>query len=189
MRLMNSGLFIIVLLAAPACLTAYSVKSFAAGQADLVLECGNSVSSVKIWTEGERLYFRMDDIVGFKNFPLYDGVVTPVMLPLINRGAEDLKEFDHQVLISWERSQCRFDRARPFLVDCSGRAKIHFPENTQITASGLGVTTERQEHFDLTADLVKFHLGLSTPVANFTHYYLGFPFNRANCRSSYSEVQ
>lgn len=148
---------------------------------DFSLSCSTSVAGVNLWAEGSRFHFRLSDGAGFKNFPIYSGVVTPSMMPLIQRGVKELADFDGEVEITWDLARCKVDAKRPFLVSCDGLGEILKPAQVAFVATSMGTSTDKIESLDVGGEAVNVHLGLSTTGNDFIHYFINFPFDRLHC--------
>ncbi|MGZ3694069.1 MAG: hypothetical protein ACXWQO_07705, partial [Bdellovibrionota bacterium] len=121
------------------------------------------------------------DSVGFKNFPIYSGVLTPAMMPLAQRGLKELAPFDGEVDISWDLAKCKVDTARPYLLACSGLGEIAKPLGVAFVATSMSTSTEKMESLDVSATGVQINLGLSTSGSDFMHYFVQFPFDVNHC--------
>ena len=148
------------------------------------ITCSSYSSMARVYTENGRVFLRLDDAIGHRNFPLYDGIVTPMQIPMIQRAEMDMKYFDQLVILSWEEKQCRFDSKRPFLMECNGRANIQSPEIKNLTSSTLSVSLEQQTRIDFSFERVKVNLGLDTVGSDYQHYFISFPFNKNNCAAN-----
>jgi hypothetical protein len=160
----------------------FSALSFAASTPkDFALNCSTSVAGVGLYADGERMRFQLFDGQGFKNFPIYGGIVTPAMMPLINRGLKELAPFDGDVEISWDLAHCKVDPARPYLLACSGLGEIAKPFGVAFVATSMSTSTEKVESLDVNATGVQVNLGLSTSGSDFMHYFVQFPFDQNHC--------
>lgn len=147
-----------------------------------LLVCAMSVAAGKIWSEGDKVYFRYEDRLGKINFPIYEGVVTPPMGPMLDYAAKDLEVFDGLVLVAWDKKDCRWDVARPGLIECSGRGEFLAPREVQgLTTNGISTTIERSERLSLQWERVKFNWGVDSQKQYYVHHFVTFPFNRAQC--------
>lgn len=163
-------------------LFSFSVNAAVAKTAkDFSLACSNSAAGIVLYAEGTKFHFHLEDGIGFANFPIYSGTVTPAMLPLVERGAKDLAAFDREVDITWDVSQCKVDEKRPYLVSCSNRGEILTPANVAIQASSMETTTSKIDGLDAQADVVDINLGLTTTGSNFVYYFVSFPFDMHHC--------
>jgi hypothetical protein len=149
--------------------------------ADFHISCNSSVNSVQVYTQEDRVYFRFYDSLGFKDFPVFNGMVTPVSVPFITRGVRELAVFDGSMRLSWERKLCRYDESKPLLVMCEGSGRVEEPAGAAFTPTGMNTAVETQERLDLSFARLNFNVGLNTPSADFMHYFLQFPFNKVNC--------
>ncbi len=143
--------------------------------------CGSGHNSAKVWSKEGRVWFRFDDNLGFQNFPIYYGVVTLPMLPLIQRASKELAPFDGAMILSWEESKCQWSETNRLLVQCNGAGKLEFPEGTTFTNTGLSTSVESQERLDLKFGRVHFQLGIDTPKTNYTHHFIDFAFDKERC--------
>ncbi|MBX3017743.1 MAG: hypothetical protein KF767_07640 [Bdellovibrionaceae bacterium] len=148
-----------------------------------LLICAMSVAAGKIWSEGDSVYFRYEDRLGKINFPIYEGVVTPPMGPMLDYAAKDLAVFDGVVLARWDKKNCKWDKARPQLIECSGRGEILAPANVApgLSTNGISTTIERNERLSLEWERVKFNWGVDSQKEYYVHHFVTFPFNRMNC--------
>lgn len=145
------------------------------------LVCSNSVAKMKLWTEDAHFRLRLEDGAGFKDFPIYSGVVTPALLPMIERGSKDLSAFDGEVDVSWNLNRCSVDPNRPFLVSCNGLGEISIPKSAPFVVSSFSTSTSQIERLDLSAQAVNFDFSLSSTGSVFSIYFLTFPFDRQHC--------
>lgn len=159
-----------------------STTGTGASQDQFNILCRSRVSSLQLFTQDDLVYLRFSDGIGFQNFPIFNGSVTPMILPYIQRASEDLKTIDGSLVAVFHRSQCQFDPARPLLVMCNGLGKLEAPEDTQLQANGLSSDLETVERLDLSFSRLNFSIGIDTPQPSFRHYFIKLPFNSADCR-------
>jgi hypothetical protein len=148
---------------------------------DFSLMCTTSVAALSLYSDGTRFHLHLEDSAGFTNFPIYSGVVTPSLLPIIERGSKELAAFDGEVDISWDLAKCKVDPKRPYLVSCSGLGEILKPANVAFAATSMGSSTDKIESLDVEAQTVNVFLGLSTTGTDFMHYFINFPFDSRHC--------
>lgn len=150
-----------------------------------MLMCGTETATVKIWTENDRVMFRYDDLQGFQNFPLFEGVLTMPMVAYVDKWTKELSVFKGHALASWPRNKCKFDRKRPYLMICSGRGEIQAPAPIAFTTSGVSTLIESSQHMLMDFERVKVTWGIDTnsePNLYF-HYFVTFPFSKQNCQA------
>lgn len=147
--------------------------------------CQTPNSFARFYSDDDFVYFSYSDQYGFNNFPVYEGVVTPPMMPFLNQAITELKDFNGYLYVSWPRSKCSFDAARPFLLDCSGRGEIRSPILSKITTSGISISIESTERIDMKYDRLKVNWGLDSEQNGYNHYFLAFPFNRQACHAKH----
>ena len=148
---------------------------------DFAMTCTTSVAGVALFADGTRFHFHLEDAAGFTNFPIYSGVVTPSLMPIIERGAKELAAFDGEVDISWDLAKCTVDPKRPYLVSCAGLGEIAKPSGVAFVATSMGTSTDKIESLDVEAQSVNVYLGLSTTGTDFMHYFINFPFDSRHC--------
>ncbi len=140
--------------------------------------------SVQIYSSGERLYMQYSNAMGAMDFPLYEGVVTRMALPVIKIAEEELAELDEQVLVSWELNKCRFNAKAPLIMECGGEGTFHFPLNSDFKSYTLITSKVTEESLTSKYETFKIRWGIDTPGF---HHSLAMPFDPAGCRATLKE--
>jgi len=151
---------------------------------NFALVCTTSVAGMTIYADGDKVRFHLDNPSGFQNFPVFSGVVTQSMFPLVERALKELKVFDGDVDLAWELKNCRIDKDRPLLVSCSGLAEITNPANVpkelEMSVSSLSTSTEYVESLDIAdAQVVRVNFGVNTVGGG--HHFVSMPFDAKHC--------
>jgi|CXWL01.1.fsa_nt_gi hypothetical protein len=159
------------------CTLAVSVR---AAETEIHFGCGTQDAGVNIYTEGERVYFRLENPAGFQNFPIFSGTLTPRTMNMVEASLRDLKVFDVNIVVaSWEKAQCK--TGKNFLLQCRGAGKIEQPENSGLRTYGISTSIEHQENMDVSADVVRINWGIDTAENDYRHHYISFPFTQDRC--------
>lgn len=137
--------------------------------------------AVSIYSGQGRLYMRYNNVMGADDFPLYEGVVTKLTLPVIKIAQEDLASLDQEVLVSWPLEKCEFSDKDDLIMECGGEATFHRPENTGLTSYTFITSRIKEEGLKNTFDIFKIRWGVDS--SDF-HHSLALPFNPAMCQAS-----
>ncbi len=140
--------------------------------------------SVQMYTSGERLYMQYSNAMGSDDFPLFEGVVTKLALPVIKIAQEELAELDQHVLVSWDLNKCRFNPKEPLIMDCGGEGVFHFPINSNLKSYTLITSKVTEESLTSKYDIFKIRWGIDSPDF---HHSLALPFDPSTCKATLKE--
>jgi hypothetical protein len=149
---------------------------------DFSVTCSNSAAKIELWGEGVRFHLRLNDSAGFMGFPIYTGVVTPAVLPDIERGSKELSIFNSEVEITWDLSLCSIDSKKPFLILCGGLGKILQPEQAPFVSTNLATSVNQIESLDFQAQTLNVNLALAKTDGKSSYYFLSFPVDIQRCK-------
>lgn len=137
--------------------------------------------AVSLYSSKDRLYMRYNNLMGSDDFPLYEGVVTKLTLPVIKIAQEELGSLDQEVLVSWPIEKCDFSDKDPLIMRCGGEAKFHLPEGTNLTSYNFSTSRVKEDDLTNSFDIFKIRWGVDSPDF---HHSLAMPFNPAYCQAS-----
>lgn len=140
--------------------------------------------SVQMYSSGDRLYLQYSNSMGSNDFPLYEGVVTKLTLPVIQISQDELGALDEQVLVSWELSKCRFNPKEPLIMDCAGEGTFHFPANTNLKSYTLITSKVTEESLTSKYETIKIRWGIDSPDF---HHSIAMPFDPSMCKATLKE--
>lgn len=136
--------------------------------------------SVQMYTSSGRLYMQYSNATGADDFPLYEGVVTKLTLPIIKIAQDDLANLDNQVLVSWPLDQCKFNLKEPLIMDCNGVGIFHFPLNANLSSTTLITSKVTEESLTNKYEIFKIRWGIDDQDF---HHSLALPFDPAQCKA------
>ena len=136
--------------------------------------------SVQMYSNKGRLYMQYSNATGADDFPLYEGVVTKLTLPIIKIAQDDLALLDYQVLVSWPLDQCKFNSKEPLIMDCNGIGQFHFPLNSNLSSTTLITSKVTEESLSNKYEIFKMRWGIDGPDF---HHSLALPFDPSQCQA------
>lgn len=134
--------------------------------------------SVQMYSSGGRLYMQYSNAMGADDFPLYEGVVTKLAMPVIKMAQDELANLDDRVLVSWPLDQCRFNSNEPLIMDCNGVGLFHFPLNTNLSSTTLITSKVTEVSLTNKYEIFKIRWGID---GQDLHHSLALPFDPAQC--------
>ncbi|AUN97884.1 hypothetical protein DOM21_11860 [Bacteriovorax stolpii] len=137
--------------------------------------------AISFYSSKDRLYLRYNNLMGADDFPLYEGVVTKLTLPVIKIAEEELSSLDQEVLVSWPIEKCDFNDKDPLIMQCGGEAQFHLPLNTNLTSYTLITSRVKEESLTNVFDMFKIRWGIDSPDF---HHSLALPFDPKLCQAS-----
>ena len=113
---------------------------------------------------------------GINGLPLFQGVVSPAQLPLLQFQADDLKNWPTFVKLTWSKDQCSQSAEDPWRFQCNGKAesKKAWPYQTNT----FFAYTHEQKGVETKYDSREFSWEVTTDMAT---YFLGFKFAADSC--------
>lgn len=140
--------------------------------------------SVQIYSKADRLYMLYSNAMGSLDFPLFEGVVTRMALPVIDIAKEQLSALDEQVLVSWELSKCNFSAKDPLVIECGGLGTIHYPAGTDLKSYTFITSRVTEESLTNKFEIFKIRWGIDSPDF---HHSLAMPFDPKACAATLKE--
>ena len=119
-----------------------------------------------------------NNAMGAEDFPLYEGVVTKLVLPVIKIAQEDLSGLGEQVLVSWDLSQCQFNQADPLIMQCNGEGTFLFPIKSNLKSYTFITSRVTETGLNSKYDIFKIRWGVDS--SDF-HHALAMPFDPSMC--------
>ncbi len=168
------------------------LSSLTTASAENQVQCSSGISSVVIYISDKTVIFKLEDRIGFRNFPIFSGVLTPMLLDSAQSALKDLKDIDGELTVSWPKENCHWSKS---FVDCAGRGEVQGmgsrfkkDEKSILWSSGLSTETIHHERMNLSYDKFSVHLNLSakSDSEGIQNYFVEFPFARENCRLNLS---
>lgn len=137
--------------------------------------------AISLYSNNDRLYLRYNNVMGADDFPLYEGIVTKLTLPVIKIAQVDLASLDQEVLVSWPLEKCQFSDQDAMIMQCGGEATFHLPKNTNLTSYTLITSRVKEESLTNSFDIFKIRWGVDSPDF---HHSLALPFDPTRCQGS-----
>lgn len=133
---------------------------------------------ISIYSNKDRIYLRYNNAMGSDDFPLYEGVVTKLTLPVIDIARDQLASLDQEVLVSWPVENCEFNDKDPLIMQCGGKAEFHYPQNTNLTSYTFITSRVTEENLTDVFKIFKIRWGIDSPDF---HHSLAMPFDPKMC--------
>lgn len=140
--------------------------------------------SLQMYSSSGRLYMQYSNVMGADDFPLFEGVVTKLALPVIEMAKTDLAELDEHVLVSWDLNKCRFNPKDTLIMECGGEGTFHFPLNSNLLSYTLITSRVTEESLTSKFEIFKIRWGIDSPGF---HHSLALPFDPATCKATLRE--
>ncbi|MBC7715063.1 MAG: hypothetical protein H7177_17080 [Rhizobacter sp.] len=137
--------------------------------------------SVQMYSKDDRFYMLYSNAMGSDDFPLFEGVVTKLALPVIKIAQEELASLDEQVLVSWPLSQCKFNQKDPLILQCDGEGTFLFPKDS--TLKSYTFITSHVTEESLTSKYGIFKIRWGVDSSDF-HHSLALPFDPTLCKAT-----
>ncbi len=137
--------------------------------------------ALSVYSSNQRIYVRYNNAMGADDFPLYEGVVTKLALPVIKIAEEQLASLDQEVIVSWPVGNCEFNSNDPLIMQCGGPAEFHYPTNTNLTSYTF--ITSRVTEQSLTSKFESFKVRWGIDSPDF-HHSLAMPFDPKLCQAT-----
>jgi hypothetical protein len=155
-------------------------STFSFADNEFQLFCGGNRGKVSIFFEQvkNKIRFTYTNTEGQKDFPIYEGVVTPQTLPFIKLAQKELSKIDTKLVIEWNIEQCKQPTDDPMIFACDGEAQIVFPENIKIKSFDVFTGHLKEQTPTFTYEMIKLRLGLDSENL---HYLVGMPFDPSQC--------
>lgn len=137
--------------------------------------------ALSIFSSNQRIYVKYNNAMGADDFPLYEGVVTKLALPVIKIAEEQLASLDYEVMVSWPINNCEFNENDPLIMQCGGVAKFHYPTNTNLTSYTFITSRVTEQSLTNKFESFKVRWGIDSPDF---HHSLAMPFDPGLCQAS-----
>ncbi|HWU44689.1 MAG TPA: hypothetical protein VN132_14655 [Bdellovibrio sp.] len=134
---------------------------------------------VEISISNGRLYLNYSNYLGAVDFPLFEGVVTKGLLPLIKIAEKDLSGIDHELRVSWPLESCHFHETEAFIMGCQGKAQIHSPKKIDLAFYSLSANVVTEQTLDQTYKIYKLRWGVQGPG---NYHFISMTFDPETCR-------
>ena len=136
--------------------------------------------AISVYSSNNRIYLRYNNAMGSDDFPLFEGVVTKLTLPVIDIARDQLSSLDEEVLVSWPIEKCEFNDNDPLIMQCGGRAEFHYPKNTNLTSYTFITSRVTEESLTNVFNIFKIRWGIDSPDF---HHSLAMPFDPNLCQA------
>lgn len=149
------------------------------------LQCFGNRGKVNIVIEKteNKIRFTYNNLEGKKDFPIYDGVVTPNSLPFIKAAQKDLSIIDTKLVLEWNVEQCDMPTDNPMIITCNGEVDVQFPKNSKLKSFNFFTSIINEKTPRFTYEMLKVRLGLDTDQM---HYLATMPFDPGHCQLNVS---
>lgn len=137
--------------------------------------------TVQMYSNSERLFMQYSNEMGAANFPLFEGVVTKLTLPVIQIAQDDLGSLDQRVLVSWPLNRCKFNQKDPLVMQCDGEGTFHFPKESNLISYTLITSRVVEESLTNKFEVFKIRWGIDS--SDF-HHSVAMPFDQSLCKAT-----
>lgn len=169
------------LLAVLTLLTLFSFSSAEALEYRAFCSGNRGKVALSIYSSNKRIYVRYNNAMGADDFPLYEGVVTKLAMPVIKIAEEQLASLDQEVIVSWPQENCQFNSKDPLIMQCGGEAIFHYPTNTNLNSYTFITSRVTEESLTNKFESFKVRWGIDSPDF---HHSLAMPFDLKLCQAS-----
>lgn len=147
-------------------------------QAEKILTCDYIEMGLYITADNDQVIMKFRNDTGFNSFPIFEGVVTPRMISSIQYAAEDLKDLNSHIIVSWPKDKCKFSPDNKMLMQCQGEGKFLYPAETKLKTFFIYTYSEKLQGLESNYETIKIHWGVNSELVQ---HFVVFPFPKNHC--------